>query len=59
VDGIITPEELAECVLEGLKSERFLILPHPAVLEYMRGKTQDYDRWIAGMARLRQKLNAV
>lgn len=59
VDGIISPEELAECVLEGLKSERFLILPHPAVLEYMRRKTQDYDRWIAGMARLRQKLNAV
>ena len=58
VDGIISPDALAECVIEGLMAERFLILPHPMVLDYMRRKTQDYDRWIAGMARLRQKLNA-
>jgi NAD(P)-dependent dehydrogenase (short-subunit alcohol dehydrogenase family) len=59
VDGIISPEELAECVVEGLRAERFLILPHPVVLEYMRRKTQDYDRWISGMSRLRQKLIGV
>ena len=55
VDGIIQPEELADTVIEGLADERFLILPHPVVLEYMRRKTGDYDRWLKGMRRLRQR----
>jgi short-subunit dehydrogenase len=56
VDGIITVEELAEAVVKGLAAESFLILPHPVVLDYMRRKTSDYDRWIGGMAKLRRKL---
>ncbi len=55
VDGIIQPEELADTVIEGLADERFLILPHPVVLEYMQRKTGDYDRWLKGMRRLRQR----
>jgi hypothetical protein len=39
VDGLMEPEELAEVVIDGLRAERFLILPHPEVLEYMRRKT--------------------
>ncbi|HZD26590.1 MAG TPA: short-chain dehydrogenase, partial [Alphaproteobacteria bacterium] len=34
--------------------EDFLILPHPVVLDYMRRKTQDYDRWLKGMRKLRE-----
>jgi len=56
VDGMMEPEVLADFVIEGLREERFLILPHPEVLEYMRRKTADYDRWIGGMNRLRQRL---
>jgi NAD(P)-dependent dehydrogenase (short-subunit alcohol dehydrogenase family) len=56
VDGIITPEEVAEAVVSGLAQESFLILPHPVVAEYMRRKTADYGRWIGGMVRLRRKL---
>jgi NAD(P)-dependent dehydrogenase (short-subunit alcohol dehydrogenase family) len=55
-DGIIEPEALAEVVIEGLRAESFLILPHPDVLEYMRRKTTDYDRWISGMNRLHRRL---
>ena len=55
VDGMIEPEELADCVVETMAREDFLILPHPQVLEYMRRKSADYDRWIAGMRRLRHK----
>ena len=57
-DGMMEPEELAECVVAGLATEQFLILPHPEVLEYMRRKTGDYDRWLAGMNRLHQALSA-
>ncbi len=55
-DGMITPEELADCVVDGLNQESFLILPHPQVKDYMQGKTANYDRWIGGMIRFRDKL---
>lgn len=57
-DGMMEPEDLAEVVVEGLNAERFLILPHPEVLEYMRRKTSDYDRWLVGMNRLYLKLTS-
>ena len=53
VDGMIEPEVLADCVIETMEREEFLILPHPQVLEYLRRKTADYDRWLSGMRRLR------
>jgi len=56
VDGLMEPDDLAEIVIEGLREERFLILPHPQVADYMRRKTGDYDRWIKGMNRLQKRL---
>ena len=55
LDGVIEPEQLADCVIEAMAGEEFLILPHPQVLDYMRRKTADYDRWLAGMRRLRAR----
>lgn len=55
VDGVIEPEQVADAVIEGLADERFLILPHPQVLEYLRRKTADYERWIRGMRRLQER----
>ncbi len=55
VDGIMEPEEVARAVVDGLADERFLILPHPQVLEYYRRKGSDYDRWLAGMRRLQSR----
>ncbi|MCH1492005.1 MAG: SDR family oxidoreductase [Luminiphilus sp.] len=52
VDGMLEPEVVADCVVEGLDRESFLILPHPEVAQYMQRKTADYDRWIRGMNRL-------
>ena len=54
-DGIIEADELAQVVVEGLREERFHILPHPEVEEYVRRKGDDIDRWIGGMRRLRRK----
>jgi hypothetical protein len=51
-DGNLTPEEVAESALQGIDRETFLILPHLQVIDYMRKKTDNYDRWIGGMAKL-------
>ena len=56
VDGAISAEDCAEAVIRGLEAEKFLILPHPAVGEYLRRKTSDYDRWLRGMRRLQRKV---
>jgi NAD(P)-dependent dehydrogenase (short-subunit alcohol dehydrogenase family) len=58
-NGMIEPEELAESVVEELRKESFLILPHPIVLEYMRNKTTNYDRWIGGMNKLMRKITGL
>jgi NAD(P)-dependent dehydrogenase (short-subunit alcohol dehydrogenase family) len=55
-DGDLAPEQVAKDVLAGLEQEIFVILPHPQVLGYMRKKTEDYDRWIAGMAKIQAKM---
>ena len=57
VDGVLTPEAVAQTVIEGLEAESFLILPHAQVRDYMANKAASYDRWLAGMAKLRRKIN--
>jgi hypothetical protein len=49
---VISAEQVADAVMRGIKEERFLILPHPEVTEYIRRKAADPDRWLAGMRRL-------
>ena len=53
-DGIIEPEQLAQTVIETIREERFYVLPHPEVEEYVRRKGDDIDRWLVGMRRLRR-----
>lgn len=54
-DGIIEPEALAATVVESIREERFHVLPHPEVEEYVRRKDDDVDRWLHGMRRLRRQ----
>lgn len=55
VDGMIEPEQAAEAVVETIREERFLVLPHPEVADYIKRKTSDYDRWLHGMQRLQEQ----
>jgi len=55
-DGVISAQALADCVVEGMDAETFLILPHPQVLTYVERKAKDYDRWLGGMRRFASKL---
>ena len=54
-DGIIEPEALAAVVVDAIGEERFHVLPHPEVAEYLKRKADDPDRWLRGMRRLRAR----
>lgn len=55
LDGMLDAREVADCVVSGLEEEKFLILPHPRVKDYMRNKQENYDRWLGGMRKLNRK----
>ncbi len=57
INGMLDPEPVAEACLEAIREETFLVLPHPEVLDYMRRKTENYDRWIGGMRKLNRRFN--
>jgi len=57
VDGMIEPEDVADAVIEAMDTETFLILPHPQVLDYMQRKTNDYNRWLRGMQKLKAQFS--
>ena len=54
-DGIIEPDELARTVVDCIREERFHVLPHREVEEYVRRKGDNIDRWLHGMRRLRRQ----
>jgi NAD(P)-dependent dehydrogenase (short-subunit alcohol dehydrogenase family) len=56
LEGAVTPEYVAECVVRAVEEERFLVLPHPEVAEYERRRAADRERWLAGMRRLRARI---
>jgi short-subunit dehydrogenase len=56
VDGVLQPGEVARMVIAAMEEERFLILSHPQVQDYMQRKAAGRDRWLSGMRRLRDKI---
>jgi short-subunit dehydrogenase len=56
VDGVLQPSDVARMVIEAMEAERFLILTHPQVAEYMQRKASSRERWLSGMRRLRDKI---
>jgi NAD(P)-dependent dehydrogenase (short-subunit alcohol dehydrogenase family) len=51
----ISAEQVADAAVAGIAEERFLILPHPEVAEYLQRKASDYERWLRGMRRLKAR----
>lgn len=51
-DGELSPEQVAEVVIDTMHRETFLCLPHPEVEKYLKAKTQDYVRWLGGMQKM-------
>jgi len=52
INGVLTPQQVADVVVQTMREERFLALPHPEVAKYFQAKGQDYDRWLGGMQKL-------
>jgi NAD(P)-dependent dehydrogenase (short-subunit alcohol dehydrogenase family) len=50
--GVAEPDQVAEIVAQAVNDERFLILTHDEMPEYMNRQANDRDRWIKGMRRL-------
>jgi NAD(P)-dependent dehydrogenase (short-subunit alcohol dehydrogenase family) len=50
--GLLEPEDVAAAVVAGVRDERFLILPHEDVANYMALKGAQPERWLKGMRRL-------
>ena len=55
-DGVLTAEHVAEKCIDAMREERFWVLPHAEVAEYVRRKATDVDRWLYGMRRFQTRL---
>ncbi len=51
-EGLAEPDEVAEVVVQGIRDERFLILPHENVARYLALKGAQPERWLSGMRKL-------
>ena len=54
--GVLSPDDCAQVILQGIEQEAFLILPHPEVSQYMSFRGADPDRWVASMSKMRRGL---
>lgn len=59
VGEVLEPADVAEIVHQGIIDERFLILPHPEVADYLRFKATETEKWIGGMQRLQRRVMGV
>ena len=50
--AVLEPEQVAEIVVETLRQETFMILPHPEVAQFVNKKASEHERWLAGMRKL-------
>jgi NAD(P)-dependent dehydrogenase (short-subunit alcohol dehydrogenase family) len=58
IPGVLTVEQAARAIVDGIEQGEFLLLTHPEVLGYFQKKAADYPRWLAGMRKLREGLRA-
>jgi NAD(P)-dependent dehydrogenase (short-subunit alcohol dehydrogenase family) len=52
----IEPEQVADALWDAMAEGRFLVLPHPEVLDYYQLRAANTDKWLRGMSRLQQRI---
>lgn len=56
-DGYLQPSDVADALRVAIETDKFLVLPHPVVADYMKHKAHDYDAYLGGLAKLRSKMS--
>jgi NAD(P)-dependent dehydrogenase (short-subunit alcohol dehydrogenase family) len=56
--GLIETADVADAVIAGLAEEKFHILPHPQVAEYVKHKGADIESWLGAMRKLQRRFFA-
>lgn len=54
--AVLEPAQVADVVADAIADERFLILPHPEVADYLRLKGSEPERWLGGMRKLQRRV---
>lgn len=54
-DAMLSPAQVADTVVRGMREETFLLLSHPQTADYLQAKVQGYDRWLGGMQKLHSR----
>jgi NAD(P)-dependent dehydrogenase (short-subunit alcohol dehydrogenase family) len=52
---VLEPADVASEVADAIEAERFFVLPHPEVADYMTLKATDPERWLGGMRKLQRR----
>ena len=52
---VLEPADVAVEVADAIEAERFFVLPHPEVVDYMALKATDPERWLGGMRKLQRR----
>ena len=50
------PSDVAEALRVAIENDQFLVLSHPVVGDYFKHKAMDYQAYISGMNKLKQKI---
>ena len=54
---VLEPGDVARIAIQGIKDDKFLILPHPEVAGFMVKKASDIETWLSQMIRISEKLS--
>ena len=50
----LLPSDVAEAIRDAIVENKFLVLTHPEVRDYIQGKAANTDRWVGGMRKMRR-----
>jgi NAD(P)-dependent dehydrogenase (short-subunit alcohol dehydrogenase family) len=53
--AVLEPADVAAEVADAIEAERFFVLPHPEVADYMALKATEPERWLGGMRKLQRR----
>jgi hypothetical protein len=53
--SLLSADDAAQQILNGIAAKDFMILPHPQVADYCKIRGADHASWLSGMKGLRRK----